>query len=133
MNTTMKAMICHASIGMALATCLGTASAKLPPPPPADPAKAEEAKQKAADAARKESELLVKYMDKAAVNYAARAKSEGKEFKPQLGPGAPTTPPAPAGAAPATATTAAAAPAAASAAPAKSAAPAATGAPAAKK
>lgn len=99
----------HASAGFGLALLAGVVCAKLPPPPPADPAKAEEAKQKAAETAKKESELLVKYMDKAATNYAAKAKAENKEFKPQLGPGIPA-PPAPAAAPPAAAPAAAAAP-----------------------
>jgi hypothetical protein len=99
----------QAGAGFGLALLAGLACAKLPPPPPADPAKAEEAKQKAAEAAKKDAELLVKYMDKAAMNYAAKAKSENKEFKPQLGPGIPP-PPAPAAGAPAAAPAAAAAP-----------------------
>lgn len=94
--------------GASLALLTGMACAKLPPPPPADPAKAEEAKQKAAETAKKDAELLVKYMDKAVMNYAAKAKSENKEFKPQLGPGSPA-PPAPVAAAAAPAAPAAAA------------------------
>ena len=97
-------------IAAALAT--GTAFAKLPVPPPAppvEPAKAEEAKQKAAEAAKKGAELQAKYEDKAVANYAAKAKREGKAFKPTLGPGVPP-PPAPAAAVPVTATAPAAAP-----------------------
>jgi len=53
-----------------LACCVvGMASAKLPAPPPMDPAKAEEAKKKAADGAKKEAELLSKAQDRAAENY----------------------------------------------------------------
>ena len=79
-------------LGLAFASVAGTAMAKLPPPPPVDPAKAEEAKQKAAEAAKKDAELLAKYTDLAVANYAAKAKSEGKEFKPLLGPGVPGAP-----------------------------------------
>ena len=66
------------------ALAAGTALAKLPPAPPVDPAKAEEAKQKAAEAAKKGVELQAKYEDKAVANYAAKAKAEGKAFKPAL-------------------------------------------------
>lgn len=48
---------------------VGLASAKLPAPPPADPAKAAEAKKKAADAAKKNSELLGKAQDRVADRY----------------------------------------------------------------
>ena len=68
------------------------ASAKLPPPP-VDPAKAEEAKQKDAAAKQKGAELQAKYEDKAVANYAAKAKVEGKEFKPVLGSGIQPAPP----------------------------------------
>ena len=47
----------------------GLASAKLPAPPPVDPVKAEEANKKAADAAKKEAELLGKAQDRAAERY----------------------------------------------------------------
>ena len=73
--------------------------AKLPPPPLVDPAKAEEAKQKAAEAAKKGAELQARYEDRAAAAFAAKAKAEGREFKPQLGAGI-QPPPAPAAAAP---------------------------------
>lgn len=55
----------------AVLTCcvVGLASAKLPAPPPADPAKAAEAKQKASDAAKKEGELLGKAQDRAVDRY----------------------------------------------------------------
>lgn len=77
----------------------GTAFAKLPPAPPVDPAKAEEAKQKAAETKKKGDELQAKYEDKAVSNYAAKAKAEGKAFKPSLGAGVPPAPtPAPAAA-----------------------------------
>ncbi len=51
--------------------------------------------------------LQAKYEDKAVTNYTAKAKAEGKAFKPQMGPGVPT-PPVPA-VAPAAASVAAAA------------------------
>ncbi len=70
----------------------GSAFAKLPPPPPVDPAKAEEAKQKAADAAKAGAVLQAKYEDKAAANYAAKAKAAGKPYNPQMGPGLPPQP-----------------------------------------
>ena len=87
------------SVAVSFAFSLATAGAfaKLPPAPPVDPAKAEEAKQKAADAAKAGGLLQAKYEDKAAANYAARARAEGKAFNPQLGPGVPP-PPAPAAA-----------------------------------
>lgn len=55
----------------ALLVCcaVGFAYAKLPPPPPVDPAKAEEAKMKAAEAAKKESEQLAKAQDRVAERY----------------------------------------------------------------
>ncbi len=57
-------------ISAALVFCVvGLASAKLPAPPPADPAKAEEAKTKAAEAAKKEAEQLGKAQDQAADRY----------------------------------------------------------------
>lgn len=72
--------------------------AKLPTPPPLDPAKAEEAKVKDAEAKLKAAELQAKYEDKAVASYAAKAQAAGKEFKPQLGNG--IQPPPPAAAAP---------------------------------
>ena len=80
-------------IAIAATLIAASAYAKLPPAPPVDPAKAEEAKQKTADAAKKGAELQAKYEDKAATNYATKAKAEGKAFKPQLGPGIPPPPP----------------------------------------
>jgi len=71
----------------------GLAVAKLPPAPPVDPAKAEEAKQKEAEAKAKAAELQAKYEDKAVTAFAAKAKAEGKEFKPSVGPGVPGAPP----------------------------------------
>ena len=54
----------------ALLVCgaVGMASAKLPPPP-VDPAKAEEVKMKAAETAKKESEALAKAQDRVADRY----------------------------------------------------------------
>ncbi|MGE4112477.1 MAG: hypothetical protein AB7E73_17440 [Burkholderiales bacterium] len=53
-----------------LACCVvGLASAKLPAPPPADPAKAAAAKEKAAAAAKKSAELLGKAQDRVADRY----------------------------------------------------------------
>lgn len=55
----------------ALLVCgaVGIASAKLPAPPPVDPAKAEETKKKAAETAKKESDELAKAQDRAASHY----------------------------------------------------------------
>jgi len=52
---------------------VGLASAKLPPPP-VDPAKAEEAKQKAADAAKKDAEAIAKAQDRVADRYKKQQK-----------------------------------------------------------
>ena len=38
--------------------------------------------------------LQAKYEDKAAAAFAAKAKADGKEFKPQMGPGVPGAAPA---------------------------------------
>lgn len=54
---------------------VGMASAKLPAPPPVDPVKAEEAKQKAADATKKDGELLAKSQDRAAERYKKQNKA----------------------------------------------------------
>ena len=48
---------------------VGVAYAKLPPPPPVDPAKAEEAKMKAAEAAKKAAAELAKAQDRAVERY----------------------------------------------------------------
>jgi hypothetical protein len=55
----------------ALLVCgaVGMASAKLPAPPPVDPAKAEEAKKKAAETAKKDADDLGKAQDRAANHY----------------------------------------------------------------
>jgi hypothetical protein len=55
----------------ALLVCgaVGMASAKLPPPPPVDPVKAEEAKKKAAETAKKDADDLGKAQDRAANHY----------------------------------------------------------------
>ncbi len=55
----------------ALLVCgaVGMASAKLPPPPPVDPAKAEEAKMKAAETAKKDADALGKAQDRAVDRY----------------------------------------------------------------
>ena len=88
----MKQLIVSLVLGL-LAT---SALAKLPAPPPKPPEAIEADKLKAADAAKKEAELNAKYMDKAAASWTAKAKADGKEFKPLIGPGVP--PPAPAAA-----------------------------------
>jgi len=48
---------------------VGLASAKLPAPPPADPAKAAAAKAKAAEGAKKAAAAMAKAQDRAAENY----------------------------------------------------------------
>lgn len=55
----------------ALLVCgaVGMASAKLPAPPPVDPVKAEEAKKKAAETAKKDADDLGKAQDRAVNNY----------------------------------------------------------------
>ena len=87
----MKRMI----TGCILAIAATGVWAKLPPAPPKPPEVLEAEKAKAADAAKKDAELNAKYMDKAVASWAAKARADGKEFKPQLGEGVPP-PPAPA-------------------------------------
>lgn len=55
----------------ALVMCgaMGLAHSKLPAPPPLDPAKAAEAKEKAAAAAKKDAEALAKAQDRAVEHY----------------------------------------------------------------
>lgn len=55
----------------ALLVCgaVGMASAKLPAPPPVDPVKAEEAKKKTAETAKKDADDLAKAQDRAVNNY----------------------------------------------------------------
>ena len=84
----MKQLIVSLALGL-LAT---GALAKLPAPPPKPPEAVEAEKVKATEAAKKEAELNAKYMDKAAANWSAKAKAEGKEFKPMIGPGVPSPP-----------------------------------------
>src|SRR5690606_25252589 len=48
---------------------IGAASAKLPAPPPVDPAVAEAAKKKAADAAKMQADQLAKVQDRVAERY----------------------------------------------------------------
>jgi hypothetical protein len=61
MKTPKKAVTIMTALMMG---CLiGVASAKLPAPPPADPAVAEAAKKKAAEAAKKDADLLAKAQD----------------------------------------------------------------------
>lgn len=63
------------------------AYAKLPAPPAADPAKAEEAKKKKAEAAKKASDLLSNYQDRAVEHY-KRTKGGGGMAKPMAAPAA---------------------------------------------
>lgn len=53
---------------------VGLAAAKLPAPPPVDPAKAEEAKKKAADAAKADADSLAKSQDRAVDRYKKQQK-----------------------------------------------------------
>ena len=55
--------------GLVLTVFAGTAWAKLPPAPAADPAKAAEAKKLADDTAKKDADLLGKYQDRTVTNY----------------------------------------------------------------
>jgi len=67
MKTPKKAVTTMTALMMG---CLiGVASAKLPAPPPVDPAVAEAAKKKAAEAAKKEADLLAKAQDRVADRY----------------------------------------------------------------
>ena len=52
-----------------VAAVVGLAYAKLPAPPPVDPAKAAEAKAKAGEAAKKEGEQLAKSQDRVVERY----------------------------------------------------------------
>jgi len=75
-----------APMTIALALMAGTAWAKLPVPPMTDEqkAKAEQAKTKVAEAAKKDSELLAKYQDKAADNYKkGQGRAKGAPAKPK--------------------------------------------------
>ena len=62
-------------LASALALCVSTAAAKLPvaPETPESKAKADEAKEKAAAAAKTEADQLAGARDKAVANYKARA------------------------------------------------------------
>ncbi len=60
---------------------VGLASAKLPAPPPVDPAKAEEAKKKAADAAKKDGEQLAKAQDRVADRYKKQSRAAATPAK----------------------------------------------------
>ena len=60
---------------------VGMASAKLPPPPPVDPVKAEEAKQKAAETAKKEAEQLGKAQDRVTERYKKQNKAAAAPVK----------------------------------------------------
>jgi len=66
--------------------------AKLPAPPPVDPAKAEEAKQKAAEAAKKARASEEAAMDRVAERY---KKEKGIAVAAAAKPGAPAKPAAP--------------------------------------
>lgn len=73
----MKSLI----IAAVLATPL-VVSAKLPAPTPEQQAKAAEAKAKADELAKQETQLLLRYQDRAVANYAANARAQGKPFNP---------------------------------------------------
>jgi hypothetical protein len=59
------------------AVCVGAVWAKLPPPTDEQKAKAEETKVKAADAAKKDAELLGKAQDRVAQRYIEDQKAKG--------------------------------------------------------
>lgn len=92
---------------LALTVAMSGAWAKLPPPSEEAQAKAAEAKVKAAETAKMDSEMLGKAQDRVAQKYISDQKAKGITVKPT-----PIAPPAPPAAVPAT-TAAAAAPAAA--------------------
>ena len=72
------------NVALAFALSAGLAQAKIPAPPMDDAAraKAEEAKVKAADAAKKEAELLTKSQDRVAARYIKEQKAKGVTVKP---------------------------------------------------
>jgi hypothetical protein len=79
MKTPKKAVTIMTALMMG---CLiGVASAKLPAPPPADPAVAEAAKKKAAEAAKKDADLLAKAQDRVADRYKKQKGSTGAAQK----------------------------------------------------
>ena len=76
MKTTIAALVAALAFGS-----VGTALAKLPPPPPLDEkgkAAADAKKKAAADAAAKESAALTAAMDKAVKNHQATVRKSGK-------------------------------------------------------
>jgi hypothetical protein len=81
-------IVCAAMLALS-----GAAWAKLPP---ADPAKAAEAKAKADEAAKKDAELLTKAQDRVAARYIKEQKAKGKAVKPQMTATAPAAPAKPA-------------------------------------
>ncbi len=91
---------------LALTVAMSGAWAKLPAPSEEAQAKAAEAKVKAAENAKMESELLGKTQDRVAQKYIADQKAKGVIVKPT-----PIAPPAPPAAVPLAATAGAAAPA----------------------
>ena len=69
------------------------ALAKLPAPPPVDPAKAAEVKQKAAEAAKKSAEAMARAQDRVVERY---KKEKGMPMAAAAKPGAPVEAAAPA-------------------------------------
>lgn len=65
----MKAKFWIVVSALLVAGAVGVAHGKLPSPPPVDPEKAAAAKAKAAEAAKKEADLLAKAQDRAAAHY----------------------------------------------------------------
>ena len=100
----LNASICLLSLTFAATFSLtNVAVAKLPPLTDEQKAKAAEAKAKADDAAKKDSELLAKSQDQVATRYIKEQKAKGKIVTPT--PIAPPAAPAATGAAPAAAPT----------------------------
>jgi hypothetical protein len=92
----MKNKIILTAFALALS---GSAWAKLPAPPPADPVKAAEAKAKQDEAAAKDKALLAAAEDRVAARYIKEQKAKGKDVKPQMAAAAPAVAAKPAAAA----------------------------------
>ncbi len=95
-----KKTVLLAGLGFMAAVAVTSVQAKLPVPAvtPESTAKAEEAKVKAADAAKLANDQLATSQDKVAAHWGAKARAQGKEFKPTP-IAAPATAPAPVAAA----------------------------------
>ena len=77
-----RSMIKCAVLALALSMAVGAGWGRLPPLSEEQKAKAEAAKANAADAARKEAELLTKAQDRVAGQYIKAQKAKGVTVKP---------------------------------------------------